>query len=44
MIVVKDRPLAAIKTDLIHAFLSTPDLVHNVLSGTQYRCEYRRPD
>jgi hypothetical protein len=44
MIVVKDRPLSAIKTDLIHAFLSTPDLVHNVLSGTQYRCEYRRPD
>ncbi|CAF4653893.1 unnamed protein product [Rotaria sp. Silwood1] len=44
MIVVKDRPLAAIKTDLIHAFLSTPDLVHNVLSSTQYRCEYRRPD
>ncbi|UJR31302.1 hypothetical protein I4U23_018800 [Adineta vaga] len=44
MIVVKDRPLAAIKTDLIHAFLSTPDLVHNVLSGTQYRCEYRRAD
>jgi len=44
MIVVKDRPLSAIKTDLIHAFLSTPDLVHNVLSGTQYRCEYRRAD
>jgi BR serine/threonine kinase len=44
MIVVKDRPLAAIKTDLIHAFLSTPDLVHNVLSCTQYRCEYRRAD
>jgi hypothetical protein len=44
MIIVKDRPLSTIKTDLIHAFLSTPDLVHNVLSGTQYRCEYRRPD
>ncbi|CAF4563143.1 unnamed protein product, partial [Didymodactylos carnosus] len=44
MIVVKDRPLATIKTDLIHAFLSTPDLVHNVLSGTQFRCEYRRLD
>ncbi|CAF1026790.1 unnamed protein product [Rotaria sordida] len=44
MIVVKDRPLSTIKTDLIHAFLSTPDLVHNVLSSTQYRCEYRRPD
>jgi len=44
MIVVKDRPLSAIKTDLIHAFLSTPDLVHNVLSGTQFRCEYRRAD
>ncbi|CAF4265505.1 unnamed protein product [Rotaria socialis] len=44
MIVVKDRPLSAIKTDLIHAFLSTPDLVHNVLSSTQYRCEYRRAD
>jgi hypothetical protein len=25
-------------------YLKTPDLVHNVLSGTQYRCEYRRPD
>ncbi|CAF2741843.1 unnamed protein product [Rotaria sp. Silwood2] len=44
MIVVKDRPLSTIKTDLIHAFLSTPDLVHNVLSSTQYRCEYRRAD
>ncbi|CAF3636797.1 unnamed protein product [Rotaria sp. Silwood1] len=44
MIVVKDRPLSIIRTDLIHAFLSTPDLVHNVLSSTQYRCEYRRAD
>ena len=27
-----------------HSRLQTPDLVHNVLSGTQYRCEYRRAD
>jgi hypothetical protein len=26
MIVVKDRPLAAIKTDLIHAFLSVSQM------------------
>lgn len=26
------------------SYSKTPDLVHNVLSGTQYRCEYRRAD
>lgn len=41
---INDRPLNNIKADLIHAFLSTSDLIHNINSPNLFRCEYRSPD
>ncbi|XP_060583686.1 serine/threonine-protein kinase BRSK2-like [Ruditapes philippinarum] len=41
-VMVRDKPLSQIKADLIHAFLSTPDLCHSVVSTTTFRAEYRR--
>jgi len=41
---VNDRPLNSVKADLIHAFLSTQDLIHNINSPSLFRCEYRSPD
>ncbi|KAH9394599.1 Serine/threonine-protein kinase brsk1 [Tyrophagus putrescentiae] len=43
VILIKDRPLSGIKADLIHAFLSIPDLSHSVLSPMSFRLDYRRP-
>lgn len=42
--VINDRPLNSVKADLIHAFLSTQDLIHNINSPMLFRCEYRSPD
>ncbi|CAF0723631.1 unnamed protein product [Brachionus calyciflorus] len=42
--VINDRPLNSVKADLIHAFLSTQDLIHNINSPLLFRCEYRSPD
>ncbi|KAG1676686.1 Serine/threonine-protein kinase BRSK2 [Nymphon striatum] len=41
-IIVREKVLASIKADLIHAFLSIPDLSHNVTSPLSFRVEYRR--
>lgn len=41
-LVIRDKPLAIIKADLIHAFLSINDLSHSVLSPTAFRVEYKR--
>ncbi|CAH1786166.1 unnamed protein product [Owenia fusiformis] len=41
-VMVKDKALNEIKADLIHAFLCTPDLCHNVISPTSFRAEYKR--
>lgn len=41
-LVIRDKPLAIIKADLIHAFLSINDLSHSVLSPTSFRVEYKR--
>ncbi|RWS10811.1 serine/threonine-protein kinase BRSK2-like protein, partial [Dinothrombium tinctorium] len=43
VILVKDKPLSAVKADLIHAFLSISDLSHSVLSPTSFRVDYKRP-
>ncbi|XP_054165364.1 serine/threonine-protein kinase BRSK2-like isoform X2 [Oppia nitens] len=43
VLLIKDRPLSAIKADLIHAFLSISDLSHSVLSPMSFRVEYKRP-
>jgi hypothetical protein len=42
--IINDRPLNSVKADLIHAFLSTQDLIHNINSPMLFRCEYRSPD
>ncbi len=42
--VINDRPLNSVKADLIHAFLSTQDLIHNINSPSLFRCEYRSPE
>ncbi|XP_074659825.1 serine/threonine-protein kinase BRSK2-like [Tubulanus polymorphus] len=41
-VMVKGKQISQIKADLVHAFLSTPDLVHSVVSPTSFRVEYRR--
>ncbi|XP_074593090.1 serine/threonine-protein kinase BRSK2-like [Brevipalpus obovatus] len=43
VLLVRDKPLSAVKADLIHAFLSISDLSHSVLSPTSFRVEYKRP-
>lgn len=42
IVMVKDRPMNRIKADLVQAFLATPDVVHTVISPTQFRAEHRR--
>lgn len=41
-ILVKGKPLATVKADLIHAFLSIAELSHSVLSPMSFRVEYKR--
>ncbi|XP_020708626.2 serine/threonine-protein kinase BRSK2 isoform X1 [Athalia rosae] len=41
-ILVKGKPLASIKADLIHAFLSIAELSHSVSSPMSFRVEYKR--
>ncbi|XP_063219095.1 serine/threonine-protein kinase BRSK2 isoform X2 [Bacillus rossius redtenbacheri] len=41
-ILVKGKPLATVKADLIHAFLSIAELSHSVSSPMSFRVEYRR--
>ncbi|CAE1294753.1 BRSK [Acanthosepion pharaonis] len=41
-VIVRDKPLSQVKADLVHAFLSTPDMSHSVVSTTTFRAEYRR--
>ncbi|XP_037875227.1 serine/threonine-protein kinase BRSK2 [Bombyx mori] len=39
---VKGKPLATVKADLIHAFLSIAELSHSVISPMSFRVEYKR--
>ncbi|KAJ0182984.1 hypothetical protein K1T71_000960 [Dendrolimus kikuchii] len=39
---VKGKPLATVKADLIHAFLSIAELSHSVVSPMSFRVEYKR--
>ncbi|KAG5886298.1 hypothetical protein JTB14_001516 [Gonioctena quinquepunctata] len=41
-ILVKGKPLASVKADLIHAFLSIAELSHSVSSPMSFRVEYKR--
>nr|CAI5844498.1 unnamed protein product [Callosobruchus analis] len=41
-ILVKGKPLATVKADLIHAFLSIAELSHSVSSTMSFRVEYKR--
>ncbi|RZF48750.1 hypothetical protein LSTR_LSTR013834 [Laodelphax striatellus] len=41
-ILVSGKPLASVKADLIHAFLSIAELSHSVSSAMSFRVEYRR--
>ncbi|XP_065172466.1 serine/threonine-protein kinase BRSK2 isoform X2 [Atheta coriaria] len=41
-ILVKGKPLATVKADLIHAFLSIAELSHSVSSPMSFRVEYKR--
>ncbi|CAL4086405.1 unnamed protein product, partial [Meganyctiphanes norvegica] len=41
-ILIKDKALATIKADLIHAFLSVAELSHSVTSPMSFRVEYKR--
>ncbi|XP_044735568.1 serine/threonine-protein kinase BRSK1 [Chrysoperla carnea] len=41
-ILVKGKPLATVKADLIHAFLSIAELSHSVTSPMSFRVEYKR--
>jgi len=41
-IIVKEKPLASIKADLVQAFLSITDLQHSVLSPLSFRLDYKR--
>lgn len=41
-ILVKGKPLATVKADMIHAFLSIAELSHSVLSPMSFRVEYKR--
>ncbi|XP_046356807.2 serine/threonine-protein kinase BRSK2-like isoform X2 [Haliotis rufescens] len=39
---VRDKTFSQVKADLVHAFLSTSDLSHSVVSTSTFRAEYRR--
>ncbi|XP_050410961.1 serine/threonine-protein kinase BRSK2 isoform X1 [Patella vulgata] len=39
---VRDKTFSQVKADLVHAFLSTSDLSHSVISTMTFRAEYRR--
>jgi hypothetical protein len=41
-LLVKGKSLAAIKADLIHAFLTVADLCHNVINPMSFKVEYQR--
>ncbi|XP_057331598.1 serine/threonine-protein kinase BRSK2 isoform X3 [Microplitis mediator] len=41
-VLVKGKPLASVKADLIHAFLSIAELSHNVSSPMSFKVEYKR--
>ncbi|XP_043270166.1 serine/threonine-protein kinase BRSK2 isoform X2 [Venturia canescens] len=41
-VLVKGKPLANVKADLIHAFLSIAELSHSVISPMSFRVEYKR--
>ncbi|XP_044763334.1 serine/threonine-protein kinase BRSK2 [Coccinella septempunctata] len=41
-ILIKGKPLATVKADLIHAFLSIAELSHSVSSPMSFRVEYKR--
>ncbi|CAB3375863.1 serine/threonine-protein kinase BRSK2 isoform X2 [Cloeon dipterum] len=41
-ILVKGKPLASVKADLIHAFLSITELSHSVSSPMSFKVEYKR--
>ncbi|KPM07628.1 serine/threonine kinase SAD-1-like protein, partial [Sarcoptes scabiei] len=43
VLLIKDKPLSVIKADLLHTFLSIPDLSHTVISPMSFRLDYRRP-
>ncbi|GFR83976.1 serine/threonine-protein kinase BRSK2 [Elysia marginata] len=41
-VMVREKSFSQVKADLVHAFLSTCDLSHCVVSTTTFRGEYRR--
>ncbi|KAG8232921.1 hypothetical protein J437_LFUL011030, partial [Ladona fulva] len=41
-VLVRGKPLATVKADLIHAFLSISELSHSVASPMSFRVEYKR--
>ncbi|XP_043190987.1 serine/threonine-protein kinase BRSK2-like [Amphibalanus amphitrite] len=41
-VIMRNKPLAIVKADLIHSFLSIADLSHSVTSPMSFRVEYRR--
>nr|KAF7423201.1 hypothetical protein H0235_008484 [Vespula pensylvanica] len=41
-VLVKGKPLASVKADLIHAFLSIAELSHSVISPMSFRVEYKK--
>lgn len=41
-VTIRGKQLNQIKADIVHAFLSTPDIVHTVVSPTSFRAEFRR--
>ncbi|KAL1455561.1 hypothetical protein WDU94_009649 [Cyamophila willieti] len=41
-LLVKGKSLAALKADLIHAFLTVADLCHNVINPMSFKVEYQR--
>ncbi|XP_076471771.1 serine/threonine-protein kinase BRSK2-like isoform X1 [Babylonia areolata] len=41
-VMMRDKTFSQVKADLVHAFLSTPDLSHSVVSTSTFRAEYRR--
>nr|BAA28663.1 HrPOPK-1 [Halocynthia roretzi] len=40
-IAYKNRTLNSVKSELVHAFLSIPNLTHSMVSPTRFRCDYR---
>ncbi|XP_070573479.1 serine/threonine-protein kinase BRSK2-like [Ptychodera flava] len=41
--IIRDKSLNVIKADIVHAFLTLPDLTHSVHSPTAFKAEYKRP-